>query len=207
MIAGTLINRGEYEQATTYLERSLRVARRLEDRRTLVTALVNSGYGALCAGQLERAREFLEEGLAVSRELDHAGSIVSALIPLAWASNDAGETEHARVLLREALESLRRGGRYRYLVEVVDETAVSLEQTEPKIAGRLLAAADAGYAAEHRRPAMPVKARYEGLRARLAERIGARDLAEALDEGASLTLDEAIVTALEALEPQSRVRV
>ncbi|MGZ4302417.1 MAG: BTAD domain-containing putative transcriptional regulator [Gaiellaceae bacterium] len=207
MIAGTLINRGEYEQATSYLERSLRVARRLEDRRTLVTALVNSGYGALCAGHLERAREFLEEGLTVSRELDHAGSTVSALIPLAWASNDAGEAEHARVLLREALESLRRGGRYRYLVEVVDETAVSLEQAEPKIAGRLLGAADAGYAAEHRRRAMPAKARYEGLRSRLAERIGPRDLAEALDEGASLTLDEAIVAALEALEPRSRVRV
>ena len=84
---------------------------------------------------------------------------------------------------------------------------VSLEQTEPKIAGTLLGAADAGYAAEHRRPAMPVKARYEGLRARLAERIGARDLAQALDEGASLTLDEAIVAALQALEPQSHVRV
>ena len=207
MIAGTLINRGDYAQATSYLERSLRVARRLEDRRTLVTALVNSGYGALCAGQLEPAREFLEEGLAVSRELDHAGSTVGALIPLAWASNDAGETERACVLLREALASLRRGGRYRYLVQVVDETAVSLEQTEPKIAGRLLGAADAGYAAEHRSRAMPAKARYEGLRARLAERIGARDLAEALDEGASLTLDEAIVAALQALEPQSRVRV
>jgi tetratricopeptide (TPR) repeat protein len=205
MIAGTLVNRGRYDAAESYLDRSLALGRSMDNPPTLVTALVNSGYGALAAGDLDRAGTLLDEALAVSRELDNPPATAGVLVLLAWRASMAAEPERLQAFLREALELLRRGGRHRYRAEVLSETAVALEDAAPASAARLLGAADAGYAAHGIRRGVPATTRYSELRARLAARLGDDAFAEALDQGAGLTLDEAIVEALAALDDTTLV--
>jgi predicted ATPase/DNA-binding SARP family transcriptional activator/Tfp pilus assembly protein PilF len=187
MIAATLINRGDYEDARAYLDRALALARELDDPSTIVLALGNSSYGAIAAGDLGAARRQLQEAVELSRRLDEPPSTVSVLYLLAWAASLAGEPDRARACLREALELLRAGGRRSHIVDVLSETAIALEATDPEAAARILAAAESGAPAR----GAPGRLRYEALRARLAP------------SPAALTPDEAVAVALDALgEPQ-----
>src|SRR5262249_4576014 len=52
MVAGALVNQGRHGEARPYLDRSLALARRLDDPATLVLATVNRGFGAIAAGEL-----------------------------------------------------------------------------------------------------------------------------------------------------------
>ena len=166
----------------TYLDRSLGLARELDDVSTTVLALGNSGYGAIAAGDHELARPLLEEALELSRQLDEPPSTVSILLLLAWEAQLAGEDGRARRFLCDALELLRAGGRQSHLADVLSEAAVELETTDPQTAARLLATADSGAPAR----GAPARARYDALRARL-------------EPEEPLTPDEAIAAAIASL--------
>ena len=188
MAAAPLINRGEYDEAAVHLDRSLAIARELGDPNTTVLALVNSSYGAVASGRLERARPELEEALELCRQLDEPPSTISVLQLLAWEASLRGERERARRMLREALELLRGGGRHSQIVDVLSEAALELESCDPQAAARIIRAADAHPTAR----GTPATERYQPLHERLVE--------VSADE-AMLTLDEAVMTALNALNP------
>ena len=86
-----LIDHGDHGEARTYLDRSLALARELDDVSTTVLALGNSSYGAIAAGDHARARPQLEEALELSRQLDEPPSTVSVLQLLAWEAELAGD--------------------------------------------------------------------------------------------------------------------
>jgi predicted ATPase/DNA-binding SARP family transcriptional activator len=182
MVAATLIDLGDHAEARTYLDRSLALARELDDVSTTVLALGNSSYGAIAAGEHARARPQLEEALELSRQFDEPPSTVSVLQLLAWEAQLAGDDERARRFLCEALELLRGGGRESHLADVLSEAAVELEATDPQTAASLLATADSGAPAR----GAPARARYDALRARL-------------EPAEPLTPDEAIAEAIASL--------
>jgi predicted ATPase/DNA-binding SARP family transcriptional activator len=200
MVAGTFVNLQQHDEARVYLDRSLALAERLEDTNTIVLAMVNSAYGAICAGDLARARSQLEEALRRCGDHDQPLSTVGVLHLLAWEASASGEQRRARVFLREALELLRNGGQFSHRADVLSEVALALEQSAPRTAGRLLGAADAAYAARRVKRSVPAKVRFEPLHARLAAELGDDELAGALEEGARLDIDDAIAEALVAVE-------
>jgi predicted ATPase/DNA-binding SARP family transcriptional activator/Tfp pilus assembly protein PilF len=204
MVAASMIDRGEYDGAAERLEQSLAVARELEDPSTLVLALGNSGYGAIAAGNLARARPRLEEAIELSRQLDEPPASVSVLHLLAWEAQLTGDRQRARRFLRDALELLQAGGRHRHLLDVLSETALELETANPRAATRLLAAADASYAAGGTRRAGPATKRYEPLHGRLADALGREQFDRLSADGATLSPDEAVAEALAALEKVAR---
>jgi predicted ATPase/DNA-binding SARP family transcriptional activator len=187
MAAAPLINRGEYAAAAAHLERSVAIARELDDPSTTVLALVNSSYAAVASGNLERARPQLEEALELYGRLDDPPSTVSVLQLLAWEASLAGEHRRGHEFLREALRLLRAGGRHSQLVDVLSEAALQLEASDRLAAARILRAADAHPAAR----GVPAAERYTPLRDRLAA-FGAGE--------PTPTLDEAVVEALSALD-------
>ena len=200
MVAGTLVNRRQYDAARTYLDRSLALAERLEDTNTIVIALVNSAYGALCTGDLGRARSQLEDALQRCRPYDRSPSTPSVLHLLAWEASLSGEPQRARTFLREALEILRTGGQLIHRVDVLGEAGLALEGSAPRTAARLIGAADAAYASHGITRGVPARERIEPIQVRLAATLGEDEFAKAATEGANEGLDEAIAAALLALE-------
>ena len=200
MVAGTLVNRRQYDAARTYLDRSLALAERLDDTNTLVIALVNSAYGAICSGDLGRARSQLEDALQRCRPYDRSPSTPAVLHLLAWEASLSGEPQRVRTFLREALEILRTGGQLIYRVDVLGETALALEGSAPRTAARLVGAADAAYASHGITRGVPTRERIDPIQERLAATLGEAEFAAAATEGSNEGLDEAIAAALLALE-------
>ncbi|MGZ4289772.1 MAG: BTAD domain-containing putative transcriptional regulator [Gaiellaceae bacterium] len=200
MVAGTLVNRRQYDAARTYLDRSLALAERLEDTNTIVVALVNSAYGAVCNGDLGRARSQLEDALQRCRPYDRSPSTPAVLHLLAWEASLSGEPPRVRTFVREALEILRTGGQLIHRVDVLGEAALALEGSAPRTAARLIGAADAAYASHGITRGVPARERIEPIHVRLAATLGEDEFATAATEGANEGLDEAIAEALVALE-------
>ena len=186
MVAAPLINRGDYAAAITHLDRSLELARELDDPSTTVLALVNSSYGAVASGNLARARPQLEEALDLCHQLDEPSSTVSVLQLLAWEASLSGERARARTFLREALELLSSGGRHSQLVDVLSEAALELETSDPETAAKILSAAEARPTAR----GIPATERYGPLSERLAGTTRGQP---------PVTLEEAVAEALRAL--------
>jgi hypothetical protein len=208
MVAGALINRGDPQAARSYLDRSLALARRLGDPATLQLALLNSGYGAICTNDLERARTEVEEALTVSTELDDPSAMVGTLHVLAWHANLCGERDRAADLLHEAVGLLPQDGRHSHHVDVITEAAVTVGQSQPAAAARLLGAADAGCESVGMRRTRPMAERVATLRQELEHSLGDTAM-DGLAQGAGTSLQDAreeALAALAELTSQARVR-
>jgi predicted ATPase/DNA-binding SARP family transcriptional activator len=196
MVANSLLLDGDHDLARVSLDRSLAIARRLGDRSSMVLAMVNSGYGAFCAGDLAASRALLEEALVVAVEIKHPLRIIAVLNLLAQEANTAGDHERARAAASEALELARDRGRVIDRLELLTELAHALAATDPLFAARLLGAADADYARRKIVRAAPAASRHETLQAALADALGPVELARTLDAGAASSLEEAVAEAL-----------
>ena len=197
MVANTLLLDGDHAQARVRLDESLTIARLLADRSTLALAMINSGYGAFVAGDLTLARSVLEEALVIATEINQPIRIVSVQMLAAQEANAAGDHDRARSLLRDALDLVRNRGRVIDRLELLTQLAHALAETDPPFAARLLGAADGDFARRNIVRPSPAMARHHGLHASLAVALGQRELAHRLDDGALLTLDEAIDEAFE----------
>jgi tetratricopeptide (TPR) repeat protein len=196
MVAGTFAETGELREARKLFDRSLGLARRIGDRRTLVTALNNSGWAALRDHDLTTARETLEEALELATELGHQSSRLSALSLLGAEANLANDRPRARRYLDQALTLGRDSGRPIYLLEALTEYAIALEDAETERATHLVAAADAGYS-ERGIVRPPVEEqRVETLRAYLRNKLGDDRYERSYAYGSSISLAAAIDDAL-----------
>ena len=191
------ISSGErFSERGTASIRASTVARRLGDRRALVMAMVNSGFGAMRAGDLDASRATLSEALRLSEELDHPVSTVAVLSLLGALANLSGDHDRARDLLLETLERGRELGRPIHLLEALTELALALADSDPRAASCFLGAADAGYAQRDIVRPEAETARFDVLRRELAAALGEQQFAEALADGGRLTLDEVVEKAL-----------
>ena len=109
--AGMLAYRmGDFAQARLFLEDSLAVARRRQDKRGIAVALGNLGHVPAAQGQFAEAREMYGEALALSREQGNESGAAYSLIGLGNVAASLGELPTAQQQYEEALTLFRRLG-------------------------------------------------------------------------------------------------
>ncbi len=94
---------GERDDALVYLERSLEIARQLEDRDQQARELNSLGSVQLRRGDLALARANLEESVAIARSLGRSYRLAAALTNLGHVESQAGNYSRSLEILEEAL--------------------------------------------------------------------------------------------------------
>jgi predicted ATPase/class 3 adenylate cyclase len=203
-VAGSLINlatyslvRGDQQRARELLEESLALFRKQGDKYSMSFCLANLADGALAEGELERAAALSRESAAISRELGTKGQLALSLLNLGCAL--LGENlEEAEACLGEALTLNRDIGAQGDTAACLEGLAcVAGRRERASRAARLLGAAEAWREASGIPRQSSDKAYVEPQLA--AVRASSEEAAweEALAEGRSMTLEEAVSYALE----------
>ncbi|HEX2915851.1 MAG TPA: tetratricopeptide repeat protein [Chloroflexia bacterium] len=103
-VMGTLTSlQGEPQTGLKYLEASLNLYRRLQDRQEIATILSSLGTAAWMRGDDRRAIIFTEEAVALYRELGDLAALGSALNVLGSSLTYMGKAAKAETHLKEAL--------------------------------------------------------------------------------------------------------
>lgn len=109
--AGGLAYRlGRYETATSYMEESLAIWRRLDRKRSAATLLNNLGVLAYEQRDYDAAVRYYEEGRTTQEELGDRTGLGKTLNNLAIIAWSRGESDRARLLYEEALAIKREIG-------------------------------------------------------------------------------------------------
>jgi tetratricopeptide (TPR) repeat protein len=192
---------GDYRQAQAVLETALQLCRKLGvPRRTWVNQLINVGWFGLEQHDFAHARAALEEYLAEDSGTTPSG-IASAQDSLALIALYEGDREKAALRFRQALTLAREAGAKRTIAAAVyGLAAVAAIDGDIERSTRLWDAADAirqSTGAPLSTQEQLIIERYlESARATLPEDVHRTARAE----GSSMTLDEALVYALEQLD-------
>ena len=105
---GLAIEQGDYARAQAFLEESLALWRRLDDRHRIAASLANLGTVAAHQGQNERAAAFCEEDLAIQRALGDTHGIAVALQNLGAVAKQLGQLARAGAFYAESLALFRQ---------------------------------------------------------------------------------------------------
>lgn len=199
-------DRGDLAGAAALFEASLAIVRTLGDTRDIALALTGLGHVARLQGDEDGAAALFEESLALLRPLGDKVRAADALTGLGRVYHARGHDEDATALFRESVAAAWAAGSLLGLARSLEGlatvagaagTAHEPEQTER--AAQLLAAAAAlreGIGA----PIPPVeRAGYEGVVAAARAALGDLRFEEAWAEGATLTPEQAIAEAREAV--------
>jgi predicted ATPase/class 3 adenylate cyclase len=102
-MANLLLSRGQLERALGLAERSVRMARSLDDHESTAFALSVLGTAQQQSGQSDRAQRSLEEAVQLYRERGPSGRMARALGNLAGSTEMSGDYARAEGLIRESL--------------------------------------------------------------------------------------------------------
>jgi predicted ATPase len=189
----------DWEKATDLLTESLRLVREIGDRHFVPWIIRTLAWTAVGRGDLARGRDLYEEGLAAAREIGSRSAEAALLGSLGWMAVLEGRPRDALPIYFRSL-TLKR--------EIGDRGEIHIG-----LAGTALTLAHAGAAGQ----AVRIVSATMALRDELATgeawvarekddaltlaraQLGEAAFAEAWEEGARLTLDEAIDLALQAL--------
>ena len=106
---------GDYLRAAMLLDRSIEIARRLDDRWLLAATLNDRGHVAHDQGDDRRATELFEEGLALYRSLDDSWGIAVLLGNLGSIFQEQGRYGRAVGMYAESLTLFRQVGDRSYV--------------------------------------------------------------------------------------------
>ena len=98
---------GHQEQALSYLEESLAIAREIGDRSRVAAVLQPLGYAYFGLGNVTAARTHLEEALELARKLGDKREITAALSALAQLHRSQGALEVAEPLCDQVIDLAR----------------------------------------------------------------------------------------------------
>ena len=101
-LADFALQRGDYERARDYSERSLALYRQEGDAWALSLAFANLGLALLGLGEHEAALEHFREALRLKESIDDTQGVATTLSVIAAATIERGETERAVRLLASA---------------------------------------------------------------------------------------------------------
>ena len=199
-LGGVAALEGDLERATALFEETLPLFRNAGDDRALMITLSNLASMADMGGDHERGVALGEEGLAVARRLGDQDQTSIALHNLGRAALRRGRHAEAGTRLAESLEIGAELG-YKeliaYCLESAGELAAAREDWDR--AGRLLGAGmglfeelGAAIGAEEREG-------YEATIGRLEQQLGTAAVAERVGEGRALSLEQAVLLALDLL--------
>lgn len=133
---------GDFDGTERLCEESLRTYRELGDGEGTIWALLNLGATATYRDRRALADALLRESLRHADDIGFTDGLAWSLNLLGTLTRRAGDREHARELLVESLEvHLEVGDAWR-AATVFEELAATVVGTDPKLAARLLGAAD-----------------------------------------------------------------
>ena len=193
---------GRPAQAVAYLDEALPVIRSAGDPADLAVGLLYWGLCAIFNDQPEVARERLLEGIDHCRELGFQSLSARAQLLLSYALIDMGDLQGARAVLREALPVSIRFGDYWVIPQQLSGFAGIAAMTgRSREALRFIGFARA--LSQHHDFSIPTVSQDRAERwiapARIA--LGAT-AADALAEGARMTLEQVAAMALASEDPR-----
>ncbi len=189
---------GEYATTQRLYEESLAIRQEIGDKFAIANSLNNLGFLALNLGDLDMARQRLEEAVTLQREVGDRWALANSLNNLASVARDQRDFQRARELYRESLRINRELGdrsALAYLLE--DICCLAAAENDPESAFRLYGAA-AALREEIGAPLPPsYQQKMDELLAPVRARLPEEQEQEWLAAGRQLSLDEAIVYALQ----------
>jgi tetratricopeptide (TPR) repeat protein len=191
-------NQGNYQQAQIFLEESWARFQELGIKWGIAYALGNLGRAALCLGDTARATTQIEESLALCQELGDQDGVAECLARLGGVAAAQSEAERAASLYRKSLSLYQQVGDKPGVAECLKELAKIMKMLEqPVRAVRLFGAAEALREAIKGFLLPDERASYERSIAEVCAQLGEVAFAAAWAEGRAMTLEQAVLFALD----------
>jgi len=187
------MQRGDSDAAIRFLEESFDFLSTSDAAGVASTALMHLGQVLYLAGEVERAEQVWTQGLELARGVGDRWVIAQVLMLLGRVSLQAGRLDEARHRLQEAIHhqlALRQVGGVANVLEVLAGVAVA--EGRPTAAIRLAAAAAAMWTSIGLISPLHWRAELDRVLAAARAAIDEEAAAHAWDEGASLTLEDAV---------------
>ena len=104
---------GQYERAIEFLQQSLEIAKKIDDRNIESSSLMNLGIAYDSQGEYQRAIDFYQQSLEIAREIGDRNSEGKSLANLGNAYNYQGQYQQAINFYQQSLDIAREiGDRY-----------------------------------------------------------------------------------------------
>jgi predicted ATPase/class 3 adenylate cyclase len=200
MLGMAATEREDWSGALPFFEASLDAFRRLGDDHYVLLAGDGIAWISRMLGDREGGKRLHEETLARARASGDPGVVALQLWQLAGLANKDGRTNEALAMLREALVLNRDEGYREGIAEVLVGMASTLQSVSAPAAALALLAAAARLREEIGGGAGWVGDAIERLRGSLRDSLGDAAFESAWERGRALSMDEAIVLALEETE-------
>ena len=190
-------NEGSAADALRQAAEARQIARGMDDAEWLVWTLWLEGTALLATGNLSAARATLEEGLALSRQHGDRWCEADTLMALAFVASDQGDPVQAANLQFASLAAYQGlgpglGAPY----SLVGVAALAGQAGLAAAAAWLLGAAEAHFARFGYGSSRDLSLRSARIEQALSARLGDEPFALAIAHGESLSIDEAIATAM-----------
>ena len=194
---------GDYPEADSLHKQNLAIQKKLGDKGGMAASLLNLGFVAGAQGDYDLARLLYEESLEIQQEVENKNGIANLLSNLGSVANEQGDYVKARSLQEESLklvQELKDKSGIAYSLEALASLAIKEEQEERS--ARLWGAA-AGLRKAIGSPLPPHAGKgFEHEVASVQKALGEAVFAAAWEEGRAMTMEQAIVYALQET-PQS----
>lgn len=192
-------DQGDLALAGRRYAESLTLQRELGNRFGIAATLNNLGVVSTGLGSLADARTYYEESLACLKELGHRAGVAQVLHNLGDVSHAMGDrTEALRYYREGASVRLEIGDRHGVLSSLTGVSQVALDGQDWRMAARFLGAIRT-YRPDMERPLSDEERAFqEKADLLLREHAPRQELAKWLEEGAALTLEEAVKESGEA---------
>jgi predicted ATPase/class 3 adenylate cyclase len=191
-------NQGDYKQAQTFLEESLARFRELGIKWGIAYTLGNLGRAALCLGDYAQATTQIEESLALCQELGDRDGVAECLARLGGVAAAQSDAERAVALYRESLSLYQQVGDKPGVAECLKELAKVMGMLgQPVRAVRLFGAAEALREALKSSLLPDERISYERSIAEACAQLDEATFAAAWAEGRAMTLEQAVIFALD----------
>ncbi len=203
-LASVAEGRGDHEGAFRSFEEAAEIFRAEGDIWGEAHALGQQGATVHASGDPAAAEEILTRALTLYRSIGDGRGVARMLMLLADAEASRGETTQAIALHREGLEMRRTLGDKPGSVRALERLAITVAATDPRLAARLLGAAEALRLEIGATRQVGARAEHDRLVADLTESLGAAAFGVAWEGGLSTGLDEAIALLAPAVDLEVR---
>jgi hypothetical protein len=198
-IGADAVEERDWEKATDLLTESLRLFREIGDRHFVPWITRTLAWTAAASGDLVRGRDLYEEGLVIAREIGSRSAEAALLGSLGWMAVLEGRPRDALPIYLQSLTLKREIGDRGEIHIGLAGTALALAHVgELATSARLVSATTALREELGVGEAWVAREKKEALTL-IHGQLDEASFAEAWEEGARLTLDEAIDLALRSV--------
>jgi tetratricopeptide (TPR) repeat protein len=194
---GNLATRAnDFGAARSWYEQGLKIARESDNQRLLALIFNNIGEITQAEGDYARAGEFYEKAVEEFKRGNQMGLSIAlsvALSNLGAIAHQQSDYIKARACYSEALANAREFGSQKAMIYCLDGfAALAISEGRPKVSAQLCGAADALRESIGIQPEPPERKRRDQCIARIEASLSKSAFLEAMAEGRTMSLNEAL---------------